>query len=161
MLSKPIKSKRDYDEQVIRSMYQTYWFFPDEPDCSPVTANIIKALDFSNFDCSNIFDLHTSIYNTLLNYQAWFLTQAATLRILRWLGIPRKENVYLTCSPIKYYPPKYKANGYVLERYNNYVIQYDKEDVWYALTHNEYAKNIIDKRRIYNIDSLLFESGEY
>lgn len=163
-ISKPAKSKREYGEIVIRSHFQTFYFFPHEPEISSVTDGIIQALNFSKYSCSNIFELHSKIFNSLLDYKTRGLPRAKVCRVIDWLGLkygPDKKHILNECTPTKYHPPKYVINGYAPERLSSYLLLHDWEDVWHALMRNDNARRKIEHHRIKNMEELLYCSDEY
>lgn len=153
--------KRDYDDNVLRSVNLSHWIHADL--LSPEAESLLNTVNEALSAADDLYSIYTRITHAIQMFSLGGLTKAHVRRLLRdmvgKLSEPEQDAVLQYCTP---YQKHYPMNSSMAAKYNkaqrssSYVYSFDTEDLWYCFQKYEPTRRVILGRRYRNMQDLIF-----
>lgn len=134
---------------------------------SPAAERMIERINNALDSSKELKALHTEITYAIQCYPLTGVSKAKAHRLISFLtdklsNKQREELLMPCCVYVKYFP----KNGSISARYDktarttNYEYRYDTEEIWYCMMQNEITRCAIERRRIRDMEDLIYTAEE-
>ena len=153
--------KGDFSSNIINAILFTHWIYPDA--LSTGAERFLGALNEALKMRTDLKSIHEAIRDAVQSFALHGTSRAHVQRLIKDLSGSKKidsyDSIMQYCTPYKYHHPKtnsVKSRYDRDDRYSNYTLVHDYEDVWYCFMRNDYLRSVIEHRRYRDIEDLIY-----
>lgn len=153
--------KANYSNNAINAVFFSHWIYPDALSTGAI--RFLGVLNEALKMRTDIKSIHKAIRDAVQSFALHGTSRAHVQRLIKDLSGGAKiggfDLVMQYCTPYEYHQPKTnsaKSRYDRDDRYANYTLIHDYEDVWYCFMRNDYLRSVIENRRYRDIEDLVY-----